>query len=201
MIVTIDGQRLAEALPAGASLQAIVEQVRSRLGTRIVVQISRNGEVIPTERLSAELARTVGPGDQIDFESGQVGPLVAEALRAVRRNLSELVAAAPPDVAPSARFIAYMDAWRDLQTALSEGTSLLGREIRTADGPLGPHLRELTERFRELRDAFQSRDNVLLDDMLAVDLPELANKWQGLLESAARELSAAGACAEHVSWH
>jgi hypothetical protein len=54
--------------------------------------------------------------------------------------------------------------------------------------PIGRHFETLAHKLRDVRDAFDSRDYVLLADVLEFEMPETCRRWSGLLEALATQL-------------
>ena len=52
------------------------------------------------------------------------------------------------------------------------------------------HLHDLAAKLREVRDALEARDIVLLADMLRYEIPDTCQTWQGILKDMAANVAA-----------
>ncbi len=193
MIVTLDGRRLSEPVPTGATLAQIAERVRSvHLNGRVLVGIVLNGERLVSEQLEAGLGAVPAPDCQIDFESSEAEAIVADAFENLveqlerggeeARGLTGLLQKGHLAGA-AAQFGAFVSLWQDLVRAVAEGGQLLGRNLleeRWEDRTVGERLQELSGRLRELRDAFAARDTVLLADLMEFEMPGQYESWRGI---------------------
>jgi hypothetical protein len=69
---------------------------------------------------------------------------------------------------------------------------LVGRnllQVSIESGTVADCLADLVERLRDLRDALEARDLVLLADLMQYEIPELCKKWKGLLLSLAESVA------------
>ncbi len=192
MLITLDGKRLPDQDASGLTLQALIDQVRAGfLSDRIVVGVRVDGQPLNGEHLGQRLGETLPGVSQLDLESADPIDLAAAALRELtdqlgdaRDGLSQIAAqiqAGKPDAALD-DFRGFLGVWRNSQTALRECSQLLGRDL-TRDEVGGQmlldHIEQLSGKLRELRDAFEARDMVLLSDLVEYEMPELCQAWQG----------------------
>ena len=205
MILTLDGERLDEPVSADDTLQAVIDRLQQRrLGERLVVSVVCDGTPLIDEELSQRLTQPLGATAQVDLATADRYELVATALREMAGQLAAIgeqqgaTAEQFQDgkiAEAMAGFTTFLDAWQMCQRALLECSSLLGEDLtaRTCDGvPVREHLDNLADKLRELRDAFEARDSVLLSDLIQYELPQTCADWQTILGQLADSVAARG---------
>jgi len=194
MIVTLDGKQLTEAFPESGTLREVVEQVRQEhLSDRIVVSVVFDGRQLDDEEVGRCLVETLDEVQRVDFCSAEPRRLAADTLREVGRTLGA-VGAEQAGVADKlhagqvsdavTQFSDFVQNWQICQKAILECSGLLGQDLTAIEfngRPVGAYLDDLAERLRELRDAFENRDMVLLADMIEFELPETCRTWETIL--------------------
>ena len=86
-----------------------------------------------------------------------------------------------------------MQEWHTCQQAIAECSGLLGRDltaVECAGRPVREHLDGLADKLRELRDAFEARDMVLVADLIQFEMPDICQAWQGILNELAQDAAA-----------
>ena len=193
MIVTLDGQRMEADFASADTLQALIDRVRAEhLPDRLVVSVAVNGQVLLPEDLDARLSRPPAPQDQVDLESGDPRAIVADALRQAAEQLAA-AGQAQQEVADQLnagqvtealeRVGELVGVWQAGQQVVVRCCGLLGEDLTAVEyggRPIREHFSELAEKLRELRDAFEARDMVLLADLLHYEMPPLCQAWYGL---------------------
>lgn len=204
MIVTLDGRRLPFEAPGPATLRAILDRVKAEhLDRRLVVEVSLNGKPLVAQDLVEQLDQTPDRDDQIDLGSDAPASLVRSALATMHEQLS-LAAQAHRDVAAVllagqtrqavGEFGGLVEVWQNCRTTLVECSRLMNEDWsdKEIDGrSVAAHLNELTARLREIRDAFEARDYVLLGDLLQYEMPDVCTAWASLFAKLADEVVAA----------
>jgi hypothetical protein len=203
MIVTIDGQRVEHDFPAGLTLQDVIDQARAG-GTpdRLVVGVCVDGQDCDEQRLAALLGTPVDATTQIDLQTGVPTQLAAEALR----NIAEQVATVGGrqaeiaaglrggDVVGSVTRIGELvQAWQLVQQAIVQISTLIRRNLleATYDGQtVRQHLDAVLVHLRELRDALDAQDMVLLADLLEYETPTVCTTWEQLLRHVGEQIEA-----------
>lgn len=200
MIVTLDGQRVNADFEPGCTLETLIAQVRTAHDNCLIVSVSENGRCLRTDELPGVLQQPVAEGAQIDLESGNARALAQAALTALSQ---EFVAAARLQPALADRLAAGQTAdavrdvgqvvglWQMCQAALVQCSGLLGcdltqREVggRTVQG----WFEGAVGKLQELRGALDSRDLVLLADLVRYELPELCTAWSRMLGGLAEQV-------------
>ncbi len=206
MIVTLDGQRMAADFASADTLQALIDRVRAEhLPDRLVVSVAVNGQLLLPEDLDARLSQPPAPQDQVDLESGDPRAIVADALRQAAEQLAA-AGRAQQEVADQlnagqvaealGRVGELVGVWQAGQQVIVRCCALLGEDLTAVeygDRPIREYVSELAEKLRELRDAFEARDMVLLADLLHYEMPPLCETWHGLLTHLADAVAAQAA--------
>lgn len=213
MIVTLDGRRLTHSFSPECTLQSLVDKIRhDHLGRRIVVEVALDGQPLIDPALSQRLPQPLGPIGQIDLASGDARELVAAALRETAEQL-DLAAGAHVEIAGDIQAGRSADAirqysellplWHACRSSVQNAGAILGMDFtdfRHAGRTLLQWFEELAARLREVRDAFEARDYVMLSDALKYEMPEVCRSWQALLSELAAHIqrevpgSAVAAC-------
>lgn len=206
MIVTLDAAALEESFSPDLTLQALIDDVReTHLGQRIVVGVEIDGQTLVDHELSQRLPLPLGETQRVELVSADVRELAANALN----ETADQLGAAGDDYASVARqfnagnvaeavsgFGGFLSAWQVCQRVILECSRLLGRDLteaRCAGATVREHLDGLAAKLRELRDAFEARDTVLLADMAQYEMPEICEQWRGILGELAADVAAPAA--------
>jgi hypothetical protein len=201
MMVTVDGRAVERAVPPGCTLQELIDGLlQTELEGRLVISVSMDGHQLGDHELNARLGEAVPAGVQLELGSSSPAQLVVSVLESLAQGFAE-AAEAFPEVAdrlagqdaPAAihdvgRSLA---AWQTCYRALAQCGALLHRDLLEdggGDRSMSAHLNELTDKLNELRSALESRDTVLLADLVRYELPPLARQWQQLLAALAERL-------------
>ena len=202
MIVTLDGNKLDGTFRGHESLRSLIDQVRKdTAGRRLVVSVTVNGERFVEEGLDDRLASPVGDDDQINLESYDRTELVADALRemadktgaaiATQTTLAELLNKG--DSASAMEGIGeFILLWQTCQKTIVQSCDILRTNLTIneyAGKTLADHLSDLADKLREIRDAMEASDYVLLADLLHYETPVLCETWQNVLNEMAAGLA------------
>ena len=206
MIVTLDGERLDRIFPSSDSLQTLIDEVRrAYLGDRMVVSVAFDGRQLLDQELSEKLGKQLEQVTRIDLASADRHELVCAALREVACDLDK-VASGQADIADKlssgvmsdavGTFGEFLQVWQTCQKAVVECSGLLGDDLTQmqAGGKLvREHLDVLADKLRELRDAFEAQDTVLLSDLFQYEMPETCRAWRDILNELADAIAKQGA--------
>ena len=201
MIVTLDGEHLSGSFPTH-TLQALIDEVRqTHLGGRLVVSVTLDGQQLLNQELSQRLSDPVGETNHVQLVSADPRELVSTALCEVAEQLAS-AADSRHDVADQLRsgempeataaFGEFLQVWQTCQRAIVDCSGLLGEDLTTMQSggkPVREHLDGLVDKLRELRDAFEARDTVLLSDLFQYEMPETCQTWQGILNDLATSVA------------
>lgn len=203
MIVTLDGQRVDDALNFDATLHGLIDQVRAaRGGDRLIISVALDGEHLNETDLSTKLEQPVAGHTQIDLQSGDRHQIVREALRGLAQEFDQAAAQLPDladrlstsDVAVAIRDIgAFIGLWQTCHRIIAQCSGLIGHDLTLFEHearPMRAWLDDLVEKFAELRSALEAHDTVLLADLVRYEFPGLAGTWQSLLTNLAAQVDA-----------
>ena len=198
MIVTLDGERLDRIFPASDSLQTLIDEVRrAYLGDRMVVSVAFDGRQLLDQELSDKLGKQLERVTRVDLTSADRYELVSAALHEVARDLDKSAAeqAAVADKLSAgvmseavSAFGEFLQVWQTCQKAIGECSGLLGEDLtrmRSSDKSVRDHLDVLADKLRELRDAFEAQDTVLLSDLFQYEMPDTCRAWRDILNEMA----------------
>lgn len=202
MLVTVDGQKIDRQFDTGESLQTVIDVTRNDLPPqRLVVNVRINGEGYSDDALAERLQQPIGPGDQVDLETSDPATLGAEALRTVAEQL-KIVGGRQAGVADKLsganlgegvqEIGEFVQIWQQIQRVLTQLCGLTGQDLTQLvyeDKPVSQHLDALLERLREIRDALEAHDMVLLADLFHYEAPALCEQWTAILRHMADELA------------
>lgn len=209
MIVTLDDQKLKTSLQNGTTLRALIDDVSGSIAKeRMVVAVQLNGEALLDDSLGDALAQPLREEDQVDFQTAEPPVLAAQALCDVADQLvksgedsgriADLLHAGSTSEAVLA-FGKALRVWATAQHTIAQCGMLLGTKLteHQVDGrPLDAHLSELADKLRELRDALEAQDLVLLADMIQFELPDMSTQWASNLRALAADIRSAASASE-----
>jgi hypothetical protein len=201
MIVTLDGNRIAPECSPAATLQCLVDQVSGSLSSdRLVVGIARDGQDLVDDRLEAALLEPLDDGMQVDLSTADRRELAAGALRHVSAQIAQVGEQQPRIAAqltggdaPRAiqQFSGFLEVWQTSQRTLAQCCHILKTNLALHEfqgQPVTAHLSELAVKLREVRQALEATDMVLLADLLEYELPSTCRHWSALMTDMAARL-------------
>lgn len=202
MTVSLDGRPVPRQPDDGQTLQGVIDAARADLGReRLIVTVMRNGRALVNDDLSTALDSTVAPSERIELSSADRYELAAAALEEIAHQLGEVGREQEAiarqltsgQTAPAIeRFSGFVTVWQTCQQTVLSCGSVLEADLTAQphEGrPIREHLTDLAARLRELRDAFEARDMVLLADLLQYELPQLCGFWRDLLNRLAARVA------------
>ena len=198
MIVTLDGHRLDSDFAPGCTLMDLIDRVRSQQPEeRLIVSVSVNGNRYGENELGAGLARPLAGDEQVDLETEDRCTVAADALRAIAAEIAEAAKShadiadrlSSGEAAEAIRQIGnFVNVWNSCTAVITQCGGLLGRDLTDAEHGgrnVRDSLAELAGRLRDLRDALEARDTVMLADLMHYEMPGLCETWQDVLTTLA----------------
>lgn len=202
MKVCIDGRKIEDGIEQGCTLQQLIDTVRqTQPADRLVVAVTINGQLCGDEELSSRLGQPIDANAEVELETGDRTTLAADALRAI----GEQIAAMGPRHGQIAEQLNagqlveaiqevsdYVTLWRTCSEAVVQCSGLLGQDLTAIEfsgKPIRAYSDELADRLREIRDALEARDMVLLADLLQYEMPTMCDTWSSMMRTIAQVVS------------
>jgi hypothetical protein len=196
MAIFLDNEAIDTAeLGPDSSIGQLLDVVKSRVGGsgRLVLGLRCNEEEVDAEQLSDMLAAPIADFERLEFFSGRPEETVLEALKATRRAFEDTFptvqeateAVTGGDLPRTMSLLAdCFTVWGQTHEAVLSGGRLLDMDFSSlivADRPIIAWVTELASKLRELKDAIESRDHVLLGDILRYELDGTLRNWEHML--------------------
>jgi hypothetical protein len=196
MTVLLDDQPLSlEHLPPEATVAEAVNEARARLAGSglMIVALRNNNEVVADGQVERMLAEPISRFEHLELVSGRSEEVVLEALRQIREGFGQTFPAVKEVVealtagklSEAMTLLAQcVRVWGQAQEAIIQSKSLLevNFDDLEIDGRLiTDWLNELAGKLKELKDVIESRDNVLLGDILRYEFDQTLQQWERML--------------------
>lgn len=203
MHFALDGREIQAPDDGSNTLVDLVKQARVHAGGRLVVNVAIDGRELTGDELSAALAREVGSRSRVEFRTADPRELAVEAFQAAREGLSSASDDAGAvahrinsgDVAGALHDVGRLvNVWRALHQTVIQSGEVCGVDLTRGElesRPVAAHLEDLGARLRELRDALDARDYVLVADFIHYEFPPLCRFWMGACETLAERIASA----------
>jgi hypothetical protein len=218
MKILLDNEPLITADVTGSALVVhYLEAAKKSLrGTeRMIFGLRLDGNEVSGAHLEAALTRPIAQLTTLEFITASAPQVVADALRETQKSLTDsfVTVREASEALSKGRLAEAMErltdcitVWGRTHEALVNGGSLLRLDferVAIAGRPMLDWLADLANRLREIRDAIEARDHVLLSDILHYELDETLSGWEQMLggviehitakhEDAARPMAVAG---------
>ncbi len=183
--VTVDDAR-------ALTLEQLTHEVRSRLTDRhrLITCIRCDGQTVESDALDDRLRQSVGAFGRIEFQSSDLHELVRQALAGAEELIDEsdrsriraadLLSQGNTTEAMGILRVCFQ-AWGRVHDSLTKCAQLLGTNLGTieaagTDG--GEWVTALRDKLRELKEALEVGDHVLVADILRYEFDELAAGWR-----------------------
>jgi hypothetical protein len=192
MTVYLDNEPLDGEQGGGdCTVADMVDIAKSKLaGTgSLVVGVQCDAVNVGAEQLDAVLSRPAGEYDRVDLISGRPKQVVLHALADAQTTLAETAAGACEcaDALAAGRLSDAMqllgrcvNVWGHVHTAILQGGNLLGvsfDDLRIHGKPIADWLKDLSAKLRDIKGAIETRDTVLLGDILRYEMEETLSAW------------------------
>lgn len=208
----LDGKPLPiDGIGDDATVCAVIERAKTTLkdtdGDSILLEVICDGEAIDAARLASTMGEPLSNFSRVEFVSGSRRTVVVESLTASKRSIGdtfELVREAAEQLnagsvaAGMQRLIDCVEIWSQAHEAMISSGHLLEldlEELVIADKHVFEWLREPATKLREIRDAIESRDHVMLVDILRYEMEDFLQGWEKMLDAYAEYVSGIGVAA------
>lgn len=196
MNILLDSQPIELPMPVDrATVGQALDAARGKLsGTNLMIfGVRCDGVDVSPEHLDQVLASPAQGFTQLEFITGHPFDVVSVALKQARmaladtfvtvKDASEALAHGRIPEAMSA-LVRCLNVWGQTHEAIIQGGSLCGLDFEHVvihDRPLLDWLHDLARQLRGLKGAIESRDHVLLGDILQYELDETLCDWEAML--------------------
>lgn len=201
----------ADDVSPDAPLSQLLDVAKDRLqGTgSVIVALRHNDEDVSVERLEQMLCEPVGNLENLELVTGRPNEVVLSALEEVRvvfaETFAEVKEAAEAlttgNVGAAATTLAdCVGVWARTHEAIVQGGMLAGvnfDQLEFGGQPMVDRLKVLVTKLRELKNAVESRDHVLLGDILRYEMDDVLHQWEQMLNGFIehlRQLDKAAGC-------
>lgn len=195
LLLNAEPLRLSGLTPETTVAQVIdLAKARLRGSGSVVVGLRLEDQDIPAERLEAMLHEPASRFDGLELIAERPTRVVLEAMSELRRAFLDTFAGVQ-DTADALRAGRIPDAmttlmqcvaiWGQTQLGVVQSGQLAGVDfdaLRIADRPVAAWLEELASKLREIKQALESQDHVLLGDILRYELDETLQQWGKMLD-------------------
>jgi hypothetical protein len=197
MTIVLDDKPLdVGSLPPTATVGDALALAKERLeGSGLaVVGLRAGGQDVPADQVAEMFSRPLGDFAELQVLTGRPKQVVLETLEHVRaafadtfaqvREAADLLAAGKLSET-MAKLAECVQVWGQTHLSVVQGGALLGvkfDDLRIGDQPVAACLTSLAARLRELKHAVESRDHVLLGDLLRYELDETLEEWEAMLD-------------------
>jgi len=190
--IYLDDVPMAVAGADGLTVEQLAQEVGSRLrdGRRLVTTIRCDGETLEPGDLEAALARPASAYGRIEFQSSDLGELVRTALTGAgelfersdrnRREAADMLNAGQVSQGMTALGECFT-AWTQAHESVVQSSRLLNLDIgriEMGDVDVAGWLGLLCEKLRELKEALEVNDYVLIADILRYEFDEISEQWK-----------------------
>jgi hypothetical protein len=195
--ILLDNQPLSlDAAPADATLADALDRAREQLdGTELMVfGVCCDGDAIGPQSLDDAMNRPLDTWQSVEFSSAHPKDVVIEALKQTRTALSDtfpairqaaqLLAGGNVSEAMSA-MVRCLAVWGRTHEAIVQGAALIAVDFEAVivdRRPLLDWIQDLARGLRELKSTIESRDFVLLGDVLRYELDATLQGWERMLD-------------------
>jgi hypothetical protein len=204
MQILVDGQERSVPETQGLTVGEVLVGIKSSLegSGRMVVGITRDGELVAPEDLNGVLTEAVDKYSQIEFQTAEPVELAKNSLIACKEFLAQIegtcrevtmylhqaqIQSAMEQMGPM--FTRLNDAFRGLQGTF-QLLKIDPESVELASGHAGKFMTVLVNKLREIKSALENRDYVGLADLFEYELGPVIQEWQELVDHLLEGLSA-----------
>ncbi len=207
MFVLLDDKRIEiTGLESDATLGALIDSTRAQAlsAGRIIFTIRCDGKEVEPDRLEVAMSRPACEFREIALITGDAREAVLDALEKTRAAFVDTFAGvkqAAQDLASGnmargmAGIVDCVGVWAHVHEAIVSGGPLLGvdfEQLVLRKRHILDSLNDLSAKLRDMKQAIESRDNVLLGDMLRYEMDEMLGGWETMLDGFIEHVRAMG---------
>jgi hypothetical protein len=160
----------------------------------VVVGLREGGQEVSADRLAEVCSRQLAGPDDLEIITGRPKQIVLDTMEQVRtafagtfaqvKESADALAAGNLSEAMT-KLVECVKVWGQTHLSVVQGGLLLGvkfDDVRIGDRTIAACLTSLAERLRELKQAVESHDHVLLGDLLRYEFDEALQGWELMLD-------------------
>jgi hypothetical protein len=197
MLTYLDNQPFtSRQLPDSPTVAHLIESARGSLegSGRMLVGVRCNGEELSPERLESLIHEPIIRFSRIELISDEPAVIVLGILQHARDLFGQTfelmkqsagVLAAGNSAEALETLAACVHTWSQTHEAVVKGGALLGIQFMTLQiegRSVDQWLSSMVSGLRSLRDTIESKDHVLLGDILKYELDETLQAWEAFLD-------------------
>lgn len=197
MNIYLDSQPLVtKCLDCNATVNAALEAAKHRLASTdlMIFGVKCDDQEVSPEDLEKILSMPAARFSRVEFISGHPSEVVLSALRQTRLSLADSftgVKQASESLSKGrvaeafGALVRCLSVWGQAHEAVAQGMALCGidaERLIISGRPLLDWLQGLAEQLRGLKGAIESRDHVLLGDILQYELDDTLQGWEVMLD-------------------
>ena len=194
MEVFVDGEVFTPRHDAETVVRDVTEQLRDRLAdeNRLVISMCCDGQEVSGVRLEEKLDEPLSRFERVELQTATVSDLAADLLsqatevlaqaRQVQAEVAELLSQGNRSRAMELLSQCF-SVWKNAQECLQRATEALGLKLDAIpfeQGTVTEFMDEVAAALRTIREALESRDDVMLSDALTYEFNPLTERWQRL---------------------
>jgi len=197
MTVLLNAEPLClDDMTSETTVAEVIDMARARLhgSGSVIIGLRHANEDITAERLETMLPQPASRFDGLELIADRPTRVVLEALNELRRAFLDTFAGVQ-DAADALRAGRIPEAmttlmqcvaiWGQTQLGVVQSGQLAGIDfgtLRILDRPVAAWLEELASKLREIKEALEAQDHVLLGDILRYELDETLQDWATMLD-------------------
>jgi len=197
MTIFLDNEPLVLPDVSGdATVAEVVEAAKNKLAAAgsVIVGVRCDSKEVSADQLGDVLGHVANAYERLELLSASPRQTVLNAIGVIRGGFTETIAAAQAaaesisagKVQEAMEVLAQCaTVWARAHSVIVQGGSLLGvrfDELSISNRPIIAWLTEIAEKLRELKGAIESRDTVLLADILRYEMDETLGRWEQMLD-------------------
>lgn len=195
MDIYLDDKPVAVADGEALTVQELVCELRPQLadGRRMLTTIRCDGKAVESNELEAALGEVAGHYGRIEFQTSDRGELVLAALKGAAElfeesDVSRRQAADLLNEGQAGKAMAVLGecfrAWSQAHESVVQSSQLLKLDLldmRARDVVVGEWLGLLRDKLRELKEALEVSDHVLVADILRYEFDDISQQWKQIV--------------------
>ncbi|MFQ5412439.1 MAG: hypothetical protein ACE5EC_09065 [Phycisphaerae bacterium] len=205
MTAFLDGNEIPSSdLSADLTVGGLIDRLKDGLSESgsMIFAVACEREEVPPDRLNETLEKPVSSISRLDLISGRPERIALEALEQTRDSFADTFAGIKQSAEALASgnlekgmhsLVDCVEAWADVHEAVTQGGALVHLDFEKTvieDRHILDCLNDLNTKLREIKEAVESRDHVLLGDILRYEMDGTLRNWEMMLDSVIGQVKA-----------